>query len=46
MTIRARSGQKLYDDNTPNNYHKVLCGRMAIAIFTVGYINGVKPRHG
>lgn len=42
MTIRARSGQKLYDDNTPNNYHKVLCGRMAIAIFTVGYINGVK----
>ena len=42
MTIRARSGQKLYDDNTPNNYHKVICGRMAIAIFTVGYINGVK----
>lgn len=42
MTIRAKSGQKLYDDNTPNNYHKVLCGRMAIAIFTVGYINGVK----
>lgn len=42
MTIRARSGQKLYDDNTPNNYHKVLCGRMAIAIFTVGYINEVK----
>ena len=42
MTIRARSGQKLYDDNTPNNYHKVLCGRMAIAIFTVGNINGVK----
>lgn len=42
MTIRAKSGQKLYDDNTPNNYHKVLCGRMAIAIFIVGYINGVK----
>lgn len=42
MTIRARSGQKLYDDDTPNDYHKVLCGRMAIAIFTVGYINGVK----
>lgn len=42
MTIYARSGQKIYDDNTVNNYHKVYCGRIAIAIFTVGYINDVK----
>lgn len=42
MTIYTRGGQVIYDDHTANSYHKVWEGKMAIAIFTIGYVNGVK----
>ncbi len=42
MRVYPRSGQKLYDDNTANDYYDVTTGQMMIAVFTIGYINGVK----
>ncbi|WP_373248850.1 hypothetical protein [Bacteroides thetaiotaomicron] len=42
MKIYARGGQLIYDDHTVNNYHKVYEGKMAVAIFTIGYVAGVK----
>lgn len=42
MKLLARGGQVIYDDHTVNSYHKVYEGRIAIAIFTIGYVAGVK----
>lgn len=42
MKLFARGGQVIYDDHTVNSYHKVYEGRIAIAIFTIGYVEGVK----
>lgn len=42
MKIYARGGQVIYDDHTVNSYHKVYEGQMAVAIFTIGYVGGVK----
>ena len=38
MRIYPRSGQKLYDDSTQNDYYDVGEGEMLIAQFTIGYI--------
>lgn len=42
MKLYARGGQLIYDDHTVNSYHKVYEGKMAVAIFTIGYVDGVK----
>lgn len=42
MKIYARGGQVIYDDHTANSYHKVYEGQMAVAVFTIGYVAGVK----
>lgn len=42
MKVYTRGGQVIYDDNTVNPYFRVSVGRLVIAIFTIGYINGVK----
>lgn len=40
MRIYPRSGQKLYDDNTENEYYDVGCGQEVIAHFVRASING------
>ena len=40
MRIYPRSGQKLYDDNTENEYYDVGCGQEVIAHFVRAAING------
>lgn len=42
MRIYPRSGQKLYDDNTENEYYDVGCGQEVIAHFVRASINGEK----
>lgn len=42
MKVFARGGQKIYDDSSANSYFRVSEGRLAIAVFTIGYINKVR----
>lgn len=42
MKVFARGGQTIYDDSSANSYFRVSEGKLAIAIFTIGYVNGVK----
>ena len=42
MKVYARGGQYIYDDSTTNSYFRVPEGKLAIAIFTIGYVNNVK----
>lgn len=42
MKVYARGGQVIYDDSTTNPYFRVPEGKLAIAIFTIGYVGGVK----
>ena len=42
MKVFARGGQTIYDDSTANSYFRVPEGKLAIAIFTIGYVGGVK----
>ena len=42
MRVYPRSGNKLYDDHTQNDYYDIGEGQGAIFHFTVGYVDGVK----
>ena len=42
MKVFARGGQTIYDDSSANSYFRVSEGKLAIAIFTIGYVGGVK----
>lgn len=42
LRIYPRSGQKIYDDHTENDYYDVGEGQMLIATFTTAYINSNK----
>lgn len=42
LRIYPRSGQKIYDDHTENDYYDVGEGQMLIATFTTSYINSKK----
>lgn len=42
LTIYPRSGQKMYDDHTPNDYFEIGEATMLMATFTIIFINGKK----
>lgn len=42
MKVYARGGQVIYDDSTVNSYFRVKEGQLVFALFTIGYVNGVK----
>ena len=42
MRVRPRTGHKIYDDHTPNEFIDYMEAEMGMMVFTIGYINDVK----